>query len=323
MKINRMAEENKAPSWAFESQESQSQMDSKILLSKDVERLISLPVKGDLSEDQLVEERDVIEKCASSNKKYFYNVGWGDNIVNALKEYASVCGIDLKSLQPLSFDYISNIKRLSSNDSIIKTASSEKSNLTVDAFKIDEKINALDKEESNWQEVRPSIKLNNKPSLISNTVRSLRGGEDYLANSIPQTARGQNSILDPNAIDNYVKDSKEDVGDKIIRENKQKMDQYKNRKAEWEKEIIEGNNSIVDMGSRGKVFVTESMNVQSGIKGDVFNYDVMPEKTVGETIKDINEERQKNKKHTFETKGQSSASISDDFTESLKKYLKQ
>ena len=77
-----------------------------------------------------------------------------------------------------------------------------------------------------------------------------------------------------------------------------------------------------------KVFPTESLNAQPGIKGEVFDYSKLPEKTAGELLKEQNEDRRKQirgeskPKHEFNIAKNSTRSISDDFSGELKKFLK-
>ena len=52
----------------------------------DAKRIISLPES--ISEDGLVEQRDLIEKCASSKSKYFYSSKWNGETVGQIREYA-------------------------------------------------------------------------------------------------------------------------------------------------------------------------------------------------------------------------------------------
>ena len=313
-----MAEEKMAPQWVFDQKNTSEFFDKEALSSNELKRISKM--SSTISDDEIVEEKDRIEVCASNKTPYYYNGKWSDSVKSELKEYAVICGMDMnkfRSANPSSIVVAEN-----ENDNMVKTASKLE---IKDAFKIDEKI-ANSYEKSKWvAEAKNASRLSEKPSM--NGIIPIRGGEDYFANSNPKTARGQNSITEPDAIDKFANNEKEDVGARLKRENKEKEESKKTRHEEWQKDKIAAMDGKEIVPNRGRVYPTESLNAQPGIRGEVFDFDKVPERTEGEKIKEANEDYRKKirgenkQKHEFTTEKSPSRSISDTFGEELKKFL--
>jgi len=317
-----MSEEKMAPEWIFQNKQASRHIDKETVSTEEMKRLASLP--SNVSDKNVVEEKDRIEACATNKKPYHYSAQWPDSIKSELKEYAMVCGMDMskfKSINPNSIE--------ASSSGIVKTASSgvaevEPEKLVIDAFKIDEKI-ASSHEKTKWQaEGKDATKLADRPSMIG--IVPIRGGEDYFANSESKVARGQNSISDPDAIGKMSQSSIEDTGARLKRENAEKESAKKTRHEDWQKEKIAAMEGKEILPGR-KVFPTESMNAQPGIKGNIFDFNNVPDKTEGEQIKQANQERKeqirgKEKgKFEFVLHKNPTMNISEDFGEELKKHL--
>jgi hypothetical protein len=324
MKINRIAEEKVAPEWIFDNGQATEYIDKKTLKADEAESILKL--SSTISEDDLVTEKDRIEKCAASKTPYYYNSQWSAAVKAELKEYASMCKMDMgkfKAIDP------SELTVHASAAKMIKTASTltETPKLVLnDPFKIDEKL-AGTYEKSKWHaEAQLASKLVDKPTMSG--IVPVRGGENYYANSESKLAKGQNSITAPDAIEKLINSSEEDTGARLKRENEAKEASRKTKHEEWQKEKIE---AMVgkDILPNRYVFPTESLNAQPGIRGEVFDYSKMPEKTAGEQLKAASEERRKQikgedrAKHEFTTSKNSVRAISEDFSEELKKHLGQ
>ena len=344
MKINKIADEKLAPNWAFDEIKSASVNDWVFhgFSEEEIERIKGLATEI-LSEDQIVDERDCIEQCASSSSKYHYSSKWNDETKKSLREYAIVCGMKMDNFVEVDVDQIVVDRNIIASDvrdaRMVKEAETEidllqklKSN---DPFKIDELGDMSHLEETNWQDVKKQENLTDKPSMMSGAVKGLRGGEDYFENSYTQTAKGQNSITNPNAIKDFVESEVEDNGARLKRENEAKVEAKKAEHAEWEQGKID-EMEHKDIIPKGKVFnTTEGMNAQSGLNtpssqmGVYADFDPndIPEKTVGETLAKRNEDRRQEiqgkdkEKHEFSMKSASVRSISDTFAEELKKHI--
>jgi len=323
MKINRMAEEKTAPTWIFENKQASQYIDNNTLKSEEVDKILNMSCN--ISDEEAVLEKDKIEKCASSNSVYYYNMQWPSKTKDELKEYASACNMDMSKFKAVSpSDFIDKITVAAPDSKMVKTTSAT---VTLsDPFKIEEKI-ANGHEKVKWQpELKGESKLSDRP--VMSGIVPVRGGEDYFANAESKVARGQNSISDPNAIGKLIDSQAEDTGARLRRENEAKETAKKTRHEEWEKEKIEAMTGKEILPSR-HVFPTECLNAQPGIKGEVFDYSKLPEKTAGEQLKEMNEQRKKQirgeekKKHEFVASKSPARSISEDFGNELAKHLNQ
>ena len=111
----------------------------------------------------------------------------------------------------------------------------------------------------------------------------------------------------------------------LKRENEEKAIAKKATHDEWQKNKLEAMSEGLLQDRR--VFPTESMNAQPGIRGEVFDFTSVPELTDGEKLKTANEERKQHiqgktkEKHQFSAEKAPTVSISDSFSEELKKHL--
>lgn len=333
MKINRVATETLAPEWVFSKDDSSAIEKAGHITMAEAD---GMKVRaGEPSDESMVAERERIEVCASSHKDYHCNARWSDSVKSQLREYSIACGMSPEKFKVI--DYQEIITRLASiqsdvgNATMVRTAS--KSGLVIDAFKIEEKAKTDHMDVVDWQSNKSQLKLSEKPTLVSNSVRSLRGGENYFENSDTKTARGQNSITNPNAIEEFSKT--EDSGDLIKKQVKARKEERAASNKNWQDEKIKSmaGSEIIP---KGKVFMTEDMNAQSGIgssdgikKYHGFGVEGLPEKTAGEQLSGRNESRRKSIQRNVEkaewqfVQSESTRVISDDFTESLKKLLKK
>jgi hypothetical protein len=322
MKINRIAEEKTAPEWVFDNEQASEYIDHKTLKAEEVNTILKM--SSNISEDDIVMEKDKIEKCASSNSTYYYNTGWSPSVKAELKEYASVCKMNMsnfKAIEP------SSLTSIASDSKMVKTASvAEAPRLVLsDPFKLDEKI-ASGFEKTKWvPELKDASKLADRPTMSG--IIPVRGGEDYFANSESKVAMGQNSISNPKAIETLAESTVEDTGARLRRENKEKESSKKTRHEDWQKEKVEAMVGKEILPKR-YIFPTECLNAQPGIKGEVFDYSKLPEKTAGEQIHGQNEDRRKairgedKSKYEFAVAKNPTRSISEDFGSELAKHLK-
>jgi hypothetical protein len=331
MKISRMAEENTAPTWAFEDidQLAKSEFINQYITQAEVERVQSLP-EDNLSESQVIEQREVIEACSNDNTVYHYSSEWSDDVKASLKEYATVCGLDESKFKAVHPEYIEELKVEATAESILK----KEADVQNDPFKLDTAGDLSHMEESNWEDIHKQNNLEQRPSMEGSVV-PMRGGEDYYANSDPQTARGQNSITQPDAIETLANSEEEDTGARLRRENEERANSRDVKHQAWQDEKVaamEGSEII----PKGTVFPTEVLNAQPGLESDKIHMGVysdfdpqdMPDKTDGERLAELNEERRQEiqgapkEDHDFKPEAHNARSISDSFADQLKKHLK-
>lgn len=331
MIINRVAEEKHAPSWIFEKESNESNVSKYALSKNEVDRIIV----EDITDDKIVSEREQIEKCASNGSAYHYNSSWNKNTISQLKEYAILCGLGgdkFIAVDPSNLQNIKDINRESQNhlSQMRKSYDQHKGQIELDPFKLDEKGDMEHLEQDNWEDIKRQADMNDKPSFMNNSVKPLRGGEDYNKNPFSHTPRGQNSITDPDAIENFSRS--EDTGERLRKENEEKSKERQSNHKEWEKEKLDevfGNDII----AKGKVFPTEVMNAQPGLDTSAskvanFKAEDLPDKTHGEQISENNDKRREsiqrettNKDDWQKLSTSSKREISGDFVEALQQKM--
>lgn len=324
MKINRVADEKIAPSWAFDLNTD----DFAHFSETDSERLQNTPIN--LDDEALVAQRDVIEKCARDGGYYFYNSGWDAKRVEDLKEYAMACGMNLSKFKETHPEYIEDIKVVSAEAltaKMSKQAASEGSIKLSDPFHLEniEDSRLTDPNRDDWEKVTPQKNLGRRPSDVLSSIKPLRGGENYLDNSYTQTARGRNTIGNPDAIQQYAEET-EDTGERLRKENEERLNARQKNHEVWEQEKVASQEHEDTL--RGTVFPTEVMNAHTGLRSDFdLTKQNLPEQTDGEKLASSQEMRRKSiQRETVDNdwevmKTASIRRVSDDLTESLKKAL--
>jgi hypothetical protein len=312
MKINRMSDEKSVPNWIIENKSALKHLDKEATSKKETERVVSMP--KELSEDAIIMEKDHIEQCASSKKPYHYNTQWADGVKSELKEYASVVGMDMKKFKAINPDNVT-VDPVATVE--VKAAAKVESKIKMDPFKLDS-IENRDKTPT-WEKVEGQSVMSDRPSMSSSVI-SVRNSDDYYKNSTPKTAKGKNSILDPEAIEKLAKSTVEDTGARLKRENEERVAQKEVNHKSWQTDKVAAMAQQEGLPNRGVVYATESMNAQPGIRGaDAFDTSHMPEKTDGEQIKDVNAQR--SSKREFKIEKPATMGISADFGNELKKLL--
>ena len=317
MKISRASNEKNAPSWFYEGLDENSDFAREFIPS---DKAKELSVK--INETELVSQRERIEKCVNSNKPYHYNADWDGNIKSELKEYAMACGMDMNRFKAVKTD---DMEKVANMNKEVKETRKESESFLGDAFKIDEKLNKITEQE-NWEEIKTAKTLNEKPKIDAGIV-AIRGGEDSRIHQSFNSSDGINSIANPDSIKNAIEKGKEDTGVRLKREKAEREAAKANRHHEWEEKKIKAmkNKNIVQ---DRKVFPTEVLNAQPGIRGEVFDFDSLPDRTDGENLKIAQEDRRKairgedRQKHEFGLDAGTRVGISDSFAEELKKHIK-
>ena len=345
-----MSSEQSLPEW-FVGKD--ADVETKRIASVDYER-INRVASGNLSEDDIVAEREEIEKCASSKEIYYSNVAWGKKTKTSLKEYASICNVDYKEVSvPIQVEasveekqYIKtassrfNTERTAAVDEKTQSIAEDLKSVMSDPFKLaaisDERATTPRRED--WEKITPQQKLSEKPTMMTGNIIPIGGGEDYNKSPEPKLAVNQNSITNPNAIGEFAESDTKDTGEYLREqaENRKKEIQQSNK--EWEdskvdelKDALKGSN----MTGRGSVFLTEALDAQPGLNTPSsqmgvyadFSKDDIPDKTQGEQLHEQAEARRQSiqrgdkEAHEFELNKAPTADISDIFTEALKKEL--
>ena len=166
---------------------------------------------------------------------------------------------------------------------------------------------------------------------MESAVRPIRGGEETSINNNPSLAANQNSIENPNAIQQMVESEVQDTGARLAAEQAAKVEAKKTEHAQWEQDKVdamEGNDII----PKGKVFPTEALNAQPGIKSSVMaahsDFDPkndLPEKTAGEKAAEENNARRSQKDDSWRgnSKSVTSKEVTSNFFDNLMKQKEE
>ena len=334
MNIFKVADENLSPTW-FDLTDKSDDID--------LDLLENLNVNDEIDEIEIAQECEKIESCASNNKTYLYNEKWNKNVISHLKEYAYVCGVKDDKFKPVSAKKIEEFKAAKNNASMEKTASAnveeidndqiQLEDVWKDPFNIEKRADTSHMAEADWESVKKQNVMG-EVSVMNNGIIPLRADEDYSLNPDTKLAKNQNSITNPNAIEEFINDKEYDNGKRLQLEKEEKEHQKIANHQKWEKDHIESmkHNDIVP---KGTVFPTEMLTAATGISTPKnhmgvyaeFDADKIPDKTEGEKLAESNEknrqaiQREHVKDDWEQPSRQSSRSISNDFAESLSKIL--
>jgi len=348
MKISRMAEENVVPTWALKNEKADEIEKSRKILAEGLQHfnLQACNKDGKVDEQVLTTECDRIDVCVSSDETYYYPNNWHKDDISHLKEYAKVAGLDSSHVVGLDPDSVlealSELQNVytahNEAPTLTKTASTnDETEITpndfrFDPFRLGELLDAKKAQPDVWETVSKQNSLRSKP-MMESSVRPIRGGEDTSVSNNPSLAANQNSIDNPNAIQQMAESEIVDNGARLAAEQAAKVAAKKAEHSQWEQDKIDAM-EYSGIVSKGKVFPTEAMNAQTGIRDTVMaahsDYDPnnLPEKTAGEQIKEQNEIRRQSiqREEVEDTeldklKSQSSFGVSDAFAESLKQQL--
>jgi hypothetical protein len=299
---------------------------------EEAKRIASLPTT--LSENDMVNERDLIEQRANSNAVYHYSSKWEDQVVRQIKEYAKICNCEVNVVNPDDEGILKLASVKFDDETFSREASATTTQPTIeidDPFEKDIDTSYLNKVD--WEKVVASTKLSSpKTTAGSARVVAISGNERIDVHPHMVTHRGNNNITNPYAIDDLVKDEEQDVGVRLRQANKQKEEA---RKAE-----VRASDKLMAQQAQEKgygafanqhtIMITESSDGQSGIKPkSALDFNTIPETTAGEQLAEKNASRKESiqrkksedERSWDEPNGASRWSISDVFASSLEKHL--
>lgn len=330
MNIFKVANEQRAPEW-FDAVHPESATTP----MSEVDRINVSETADDMV---LAQECDYIESCSANGKDYHYNSLWNEGAIRHLREYAIACGMDLakfKGFDPSEMQRESQAKKMTKvAQTSGESQTAELQGLWKDPFNIDKHADMSHMEESNWEQVARQSNLGTPDTVMGGDVRSIGGGENYFMNSDINLAPNQNSITNPNAIQELAESSTMDNGERLRQEQEEKQNQKVQDHADWQQEKIESMKSN-DLIMKGTVFPTETLNANTGLNSPSsqmgiyadFNPDSIPERTAGESLADQNvahrESIQRGRvEDNWEKPSQQSVrSISDNFADALASNL--
>lgn len=341
MKINRAQDVHSVPDWVTAGTHIEAIEKNAKLLAAGIERL-NATASSDVDEMCLFAECEQIEKCASSQEKYYFNSTWKSEDLNHLKEFASICGLDSSLM--VGIDPTTVIEKEASSNTMVKTASTavQESSLERglkealgDPFHIEARTNTDHMDKADWQKITPEAKMTNSPDIsLAGGVLPLRGGEDYRISNQPSLASNQNSIVDPGALDRLWASEEEGNGERLAREAKERIDSRSAKHSEWQQEKV-AQMEADGWEAPGTIFPTEVVDAGSGISSSFMgaysaaDLSDLPEKTAGESLSSHNDDRKASiqrddvddDREWDRIKKAPSVRVSDHFMDELKKRL--
>lgn len=241
-----------------------------------------IPDSGDLTNI-----KSKIEESAKTGKDVCIRGDLTSDQKKELQEYAQVCNVDTKKIVQVSEKNIETKKQAASPKTPDKDAFG-----VIDSF-ADPKSFEKNKD---WNKVQKSSKISSQGKSEGNVAR-IDGVEKYEAQREIGVRPGENSIVAPNNIEETIKSKEKDNATIIAEGNKNRKDKISFKQKEWEEDVKKKYSGII---SNNGVKMTEASPQQSHSKvadGQHSIFDKkdpvssVPEKTVGETLKDRNADR--------------------------------
>jgi hypothetical protein len=313
--------------------------------NEDMEKVAN--VSESLDPEDLINEKNEIERCANSGECYYYSDALSGSAVAELKEYAAVCGISDKFVSVSNSDQRSSKSLLELRASQSEeSAPRDKSAPLEGPFEVDSTPEEAFQKNRDWEDVSIAkrfeeleIEASASPGILPNhSVRNLRGGESNDVSREVGVRAGENSMVAPNAIGESV--DSEEVGSRelILAENEQRKEDISFRVSDWEAEVLASmkeKNILPDEGihrveSNQSQMHTPNVGTGQFSIADSFSErsDTAPEKTAGERIAESNDVRKESIQRSKEdgsdwndVHSSSHSKISDSFFDSLKASL--
>jgi hypothetical protein len=294
--------------------------------ASDLAHLASRPAA--LDENGLTEELDRLEKCAAGQRIYFYRTDWDADARSQIREYAGVCRCRTQGVDP------SDLKTAGADATgAPPSEAAGKTDMELgDPFGFIEKLEKLAAQEaaaeSDGPEDRLPVKLAQPDiTLKPGAVVGIKGGEDYFIHSHLRIAPGQNSVTNPNAIEELAKSK--DSRQSLRQQAKGRQDEIEHDKKQWQEKAAED----AKFDGYGKMFGSRSIRLSeaSPAQGIIMGHrrSSLPEKTAGEKIKSQNQARQDSilrspeggREDWDQERPEARATISDLFAASLEQNL--
>jgi len=285
-----------------------------------------------ISDDKdLVKAKSEMEKCAKEGKQFFFQKDVTPQQKRELEEYAQACGLKKENMVGIS----QTEKEISAEAQkpIEPKKAPEK-----DAFNVIKNFADPKSFEKNkdWEKAKPASKLSSKTSDSKSVVRA-NGVEKYEEQRIVGVRPGENSIVAPDNIEKMSENKDKSSRQKTVEANQKRKEEIVFKVKDWEKDVLDKAKAISGVISQPGVKLTEASPQQSHskvAKGQHSIFDKsdstksIPERTVGETIKDLNEknkdsiQRKKNEDRSWDKVISSKKdTVSDLLYEELKKRL--
>lgn len=333
MKLSRVAQETSLPEWLLPTIDTAEEKTDEALVR------LNLSKADEVDDGVLAQECDCIEQCAASKQPYYVNAEWRNKDKEHLHEFAMVCGLSRDLFREGTETQIQSNASNEEDEELVKLAASAtapKDTLDIgDPFKLDQLGEMDHMNPTNWEDVKKSEILDDKPVLAQGNIVPIRGGDEYEKHPVHVPPMGQNSIVNPDAIEQAANSDELDTGVRLRNEKAQKEAAKKQAHVDWQDDLV-GRMKKLDIVPKGSVFPTEMLHAQSGLNtpsssemGVYAQHDPndIPDKTPGEQLKDKATahreaiQRPKQDNDWERPSREASRSISETFADALKDAL--
>jgi len=320
MMIQRNSDTGKAPDWFLSAGVSDSEVSS------------AADAKASMTREEVVAAKTKIEECAQKGERFFVSEDLDPGVRSELSEYAEAVGLpsgDIKQISDRQQQSYAAVQALSGieqeADRVVRPES---------LFDIGPKATTDPShfaKRDDWEQIAAASKMEMRPDPNSGVV-PIRGADNMETSRIVGNRPGENSMADPNAIQELAEAEAQSSRDRIRSGNEQRKADISFDKTNWEAETVSG----MAEAELPHVGVTRTESPQSQNHSAASRYEnsisqdgrEVPDRTMGETIADRNAEKraeiQRQKEDGREwDEPQSSVpgKVSDLFIEELEKRL--
>ena len=267
-------------------------------------------ITTDLSEDQLVEERDRIEQCANSKTTYHYASTWSADTQRQLLEYASICQVKSEAVAsaamqvqaaavvPASLQKTAAVEAPAPAQTPAQALAESVAALIGDPFHLADAGDMKHMAASDWESIKPAVHASDRQSIAMTSASVINIGATNEA-SVPRYTRvapGQNSMMEPNAIGALAESADNNTSARLRQEAKdrhsKRTDANRQRDAEMVAKAEAAEQEFPGITPRGTVMATDAKAATGGFKGgQLVLASELPELTAGEKIRQGNQDR--------------------------------
>ncbi len=263
----------------------------------DADRIAGLPAA--LPEDAFTSELDTIEKCATSQTAYFYNASWDAEVTGRLQEFASAYNVKAIAANPA--DPLVQAAKTQTTE-VVKTASVATAKIQpiamTDPFQLESKGNMDHMTKAAWQQPTSEAKVIN-PNIFMNSGAVIRmsGNEDTRVHSHLKAIPGQNSVTNPNALQDLAEQV--DTGVRLRQEAKDRTEQRQASGKTWETEVAQAG-KVAGAAAKSNIIPAAAAPASGKAFGSL-HLDEVPAKTTGEQLKSQSDARRSGIQRSVDT----------------------
>jgi len=292
-------------------------------------------LKDGIDASEVVEARAEIERCAKSGEIFYYGEGTSNDVKKDLNEYAEAVGLSKDKMESVSSEKIRTSKIISEVESAQVEEPTQAAELIFDIMPTIATDESAFVKDNSWMDQKSSTAKTMEYRPDDNGVIPIRGGEEYESNPVKGVRPGENSIANPDAIDVFATSEDKDSAQAIREANEKRRNENIFDVDSWESDKIAQMNRDSIIPNNG-IHMVESPLSQSNTPDRAWDQSIvaneesapMPEKTAGEQLSEINEQKRSSITRESESddweqlESSVRTTVSDLFFENLEKNLK-